>query len=718
MAFDIGINVVEVDGSTTPAIPSAAVSVAAFNIVTQRGVPNLPARVTSFAQFAEQFGSFFQDDLGPHFGAYFVKGFFDNGGQTAYINRIVSTDATTGAAPASVTLVDASNVNTLLLEGGALGRPDPGTWANTLYVKVEDPTLVDPRTLTKYRLQETAAATISGTALGDTVDMSALPKLSLLADGEALDLTFKPSDFTNRAQARRVEIRDAINKQERGNRLEASISNDNKLVLTSTGAGARPRNDFSSLQITADNTALGFTKMNAAIFGTPATPTQNGTQLTHSQDLQVGDVLHIVDPAADPADPALHSAYVKITAITPATGAVQWTPAVSDIGNYDPLRTRFTKAEFNLTVAYGGNQPENIVETWPGLSMEPDVPNYALSVLNDTIGGSRYITALDQHSSSTIGLKTPKFVDFTSFSTLGSNGTATANDFIGDPAKRTGFYAFDPFAVQLVCCESIARTVTRAALDYCAGRGDCMFVGAVPEGLIETGQAVKYGQSFQGKKVYGALYGPWIKIADPIGQGANAFKWIPPVGHVMGVFARIETTRGIWKAPAGDEANLRGALDVSYRLTDAEHTDLVTNGSINGIRVMPGAGVVIDASRTLSTDLRWLYVNVRLLFNYVESSLKIGTRWVRQEPNRDTLWNAVKFNSVIPFLTGLWRQGAFGTGAANQVFTVICDASNNPPDQVDQGFFKLEVYFYPSKPAERIIIVVGQQPGAATASEA
>ena len=91
---------------------------------------------------------------------------------------------------------------------------------------------------------------------------------------------------------------------------------------------------------------------------------------------------------------------------------------------------------------------------------------------------------------------------------------------------------------------------------------------------------------------------------------------------------------------------------------------------------------------------------------------------MRQEPNTTTLWNTVKHNSVIPFLTGLWRQGAFGAGAANQVFTVICDASNNPPDQVDLGIFKLEVYFYPSKPAETIVIIVGQQASGAQAGEA
>jgi phage tail sheath protein FI len=315
------------------------------------------------------------------------------------------------------------------------------------------------------------------------------------------------------------------------------------------------------------------------------------------------------------------------------------------------------------------------------------------------------------------GAKLPAALAFTHL-TAGRDGTATANDFIGSSANHTGFSAFDPVDVQLVCCERTDPAIVTAALGYCANRGDCMYVGAVPQASVAAGQATAYGQAFQGKKVYGALYGPWIKVADPIGSGDNPVKFVPPVGHVMGVYARVETARGIWKAPAGDDANLNGALDVEYQLSDADHTDLVKSGSVNGIRYVPGAGIVVDASRTLSTDTRWLYVNVRLLFNYVKSSLRRGLRWVRQEPNRDTLWSVVKHSSVTPFLMELWRQGAFGTGKPSDVFTVVCDAANNPPDQVDQGNFKIEVYFYPSKPAETIIIMVGQKQSGATAAEA
>jgi uncharacterized protein len=183
------------------------------------------------------------------------------------------------------------------------------------------------------------------------------------------------------------------------------------------------------------------------------------------------------------------------------------------------------------------------------------------------------------------------------------------------------------------------------------------------------------------------------------------------------VFARIERERGVWKAPAGNAARVSGALDVDQHITDADHTDLVKNGSVNAVRFISGQGIVVDSSRTLSTNPLWLYVNVRLLFNFVKSSLKSGLRWVVQEPNDDRLWNKVKFNSIRPFLLGLWRRGAFGPGAPDDVFSIKIDEENNPPENIQQGIFTAEVYFYPSRPAETVIITVGQQEGGGSASE-
>ena len=697
----IGVNVVEVDGVGAPTIVGAATSVAAFNILTLRGIPNTPIRIGSYAKFVERFGSFFDDGLG----AYLVKGFFDNGGQNAFISRVTATDAVTGTSAAAITLQDGAN-DTLTVAAGFRGDEDPGSWGDDLYVSISHSSSASSR------LAETAAAMITGSVdLSPTTDMSTFPSLSLLIDGEtiATEITLQATDFPGGAvTATPSQIRDAVNA--RTNKVLASLNGSNQLVLTSTGEVSMVSGGWTSLQFTtADNVILGFTVAATPIFGTAAPTTTGGTVLHTIDEFDVGDAIQITDGP--------NTAVTKLLSINENSGSVTWAPVVAGIDTWNQQQIVVTNLEFDLAVSHGSSESEDIVEIWTALSMESDVPNYAPAVLNDEIKGSKYVTVDDENSPNLSGGDLPAPTAGLQRLTPGRDGTPTGNDFIGDQSQRTGFYAFDPHHVQLVCCERTDATITTAALAYCAGRGDCMYIGSVPDGYVEAGQAVTFGKAFQGKKVYGALYGPWIRVSDPAGAGENPIKVLPPVGHVAGIYSRIETNRGIWKAPAGDEANLRGVLDVEYHLSDAEHTDLAKSGGVNGIRAIPQSGIVIDASRTLSTDTRWLYVNVRLLFNYVESSLREGLRWVRQEPNRDFLWNTIKFNSVIPFLMGLWRQGAFGTGTPDEVFTVICDAGNNPPNEVDQGNLYVEVYFYPSKPAETIIIKVGQQPSGGSVTE-
>jgi phage tail sheath protein FI len=702
MTYNIGINIVETNGTASPAIAAAPTSVAAFNIITQRGVPNSAKPVTSFQQFTTSYGSYFPGGLG----AYLVAGFFLNGGQTAYINRVISSDPTTGAAPARLSLLDGSANATLQLTAGSLGQNDPGSWGNSLYVSA-----VPNAAETQVRLMETAPATITGTvALPATFDMSGFPKLTVAIDGQvtATVLTFKAADFpAGPTAATPAQVRDAINRQT--TQLIASLSATNQLVLTSAAAIAKVNNSFSSLQVTAANTVLGFAAMAAPVNGTPAALAATGTQLASLVPFAVGDALKLTD--------GTNTAYAKLTNITAASNTITWAPALANVAAFNLLLLTISRVTFNLSIAYGGNNLASQVETWTALSMQSDAANYAVSTLNDPIQGSAYVNATDLFSASTVGLNSPVSTGGYAALAGGLDGTPTANDFIGNPATHTGFYAFDSAEVQLVTAERTDPAILVAGLAYCENRGDCMYVGSVPQGYVAAGQAIAYGQAFQASKVYGALYGPWINVTDPAGSGSNPVKTLPPVGHVMGIYARIATARGVWKAPAGDEANVLGALSLEYQLSDVDHTALVTQGSVNGIRSVAAAGIVVDASRTLSTDTRWLYVNVRLLFNFVKTSLKTGLSWVRQEPNTSDLWDAVRLQTVNPFLLGLWRQKAFGTGTAAQVYTIICDATNNPPSQVDLGYLNVAVYFYPSKPAETIVIIVGQQDSGATAAE-
>jgi phage tail sheath protein FI len=355
-------------------------------------------------------------------------------------------------------------------------------------------------------------------------------------------------------------------------------------------------------------------------------------------------------------------------------------------------------------------------EVWERLThaVAPAAPaRNAAATINDGAAGSKYVSlaasSTTNPSTTDVG-NTPTYVPLENGTDDGLGSDAAALE----SAITDEWHRFDAYDVQLLACPELnSQAVVDDALTYCAERGECVYLGFTAR-TDALAQAITYGGQFRANKVYGAVYFPWIQLAK---EGGGQI-WVPPVGHVMGVYARTETERGIWKAPAGVQALVRGALDVSQRIGDVDLTDLVKNGNVNAIRFVSGAGLIVDSSRTLSTNPLWYYVNVRLLFNYVKTSLRRSLRWVVQEPNTEELWQKVAINSVRPFLMGLWRKGAFGPGKPDEVFTIKCDAENNPPANIQQGIFTLEVYFYPSRPAETVVIVVGQQEGASSASEA
>lgn len=373
---------------------------------------------------------------------------------------------------------------------------------------------------------------------------------------------------------------------------------------------------------------------------------------------------------------------------------------------------------YDLEVRLAGT----VVETWERLNVDAadsGTGRDAEAAINDELTGSRYITvsvpdAADANPEATDPSTDEGFVALVNGDDDQFTNAGVYTTWLNNNVEPT-LSLFDVHQVQLVSCpETTSPTVQAAGMSYCKERGDCMYVGFTPQGLDVAGaKTYVSSNNLRGDKVYGALYFPWIRVNDPIGT----YKWIPPVGHAMGVYARTERERGVWKAPAGNAARLEGPIDVGRDITDADHTDLVKNGGVNAVRSLPGLGIVLDSSRTLSTNPLWLYVNVRLLFNFVKTSLKTGLRWVVQEPNTDELWNKIKFNTVRPFLMGLWRRGAFGPGAPEDVFTVKCDEDNNPPANIQQGILTVEVYFYPSRPAETIVLTIGQQEGGASASE-
>jgi phage tail sheath protein FI len=249
------------------------------------------------------------------------------------------------------------------------------------------------------------------------------------------------------------------------------------------------------------------------------------------------------------------------------------------------------------------------------------------------------------------------------------------------------------------------KSVQTALISHCEQNGNRMAVLDAPPGM--TPQQVKdwRDEVAMYDSAFATLYYPWIKVDNPIGVNGNSEVFVPPSGHVAGVWARTDETRGVWKAPAND--TIRGVLDVERNVTQNEQSLLNPIG-INCIRPFGTRGIRIWGARTLSSDSDWRYVNVRRLFNMIETTIHEGTQWAVFEPNDIALWEGVK-RTLSGYLRGLWQAGALSGTTADQAFYVKCDAETNPPQSVDEGKLVVEVGIAPVKPAEFVVFRISQQ---------
>lgn len=205
---------------------------------------------------------------------------------------------------------------------------------------------------------------------------------------------------------------------------------------------------------------------------------------------------------------------------------------------------------------------------------------------------------------------------------------------------------------------------------------------------------------------YGALYFPWIQAFDPI---TSTIINVPPSGHIAGIYARSDATRGVHKAPANEV--IRGAVGVESRLGKADQDALNPEG-INIIRQFNG-NITVWGARSWAdpgTDPEWKYVSTRRLFNYLRESIEEGTRWVVFEPNDMSLWQKIKRN-ITAFLTNVWRQGALFGATPEQAFYVKCDEDTNPPEVRELGQVVTEIGVAIVKPAEFVIFRISQWQG-------
>jgi hypothetical protein len=371
---------------------------------------------------------------------------------------------------------------------------------------------------------------------------------------------------------------------------------------------------------------------------------------------------------------------------------------------------------FTLSVIEGGK----VVESFPHLTFGSGDANVA-TVVNKTSTKIKVTVALDAKTDLSGQLDILKPGHYPLKTAAPKPVPVSGRQFAGSESARNGIngLAVADDVTMVVVPDLITaatgadgkldlnlwRSVQTALISHCEQNGNRMAILDAPPGF--NPQEIKDWRSEVAMydSAYAALYYPWIKVDNPTGSNGNTEIFMPPSGHIAGVWARTDDTRGVWKAPAND--TIRGVLDLERTVTQNEQSLLNPIG-INCIRPFGTRGIRIWGARTLSSDSDWRYINVRRLFNMVESTILEGTQWAVFEPNDMTLWEGVK-RTLNGFLRGLWSAGALFGATADQAFYVKCDAETNPPESIDEGKLVVEVGIAPVKPAEFVVFRISQQ---------
>jgi len=291
--------------------------------------------------------------------------------------------------------------------------------------------------------------------------------------------------------------------------------------------------------------------------------------------------------------------------------------------------------------------------------------------------------------------------------TLGSDGGTPQQ-----PDYETSFNLLNPVRdVNLIAVPGIGTAVMVSfGANYCEQRMDCFFIGDMSVIDDTKEEAQTFVTNVTKKSSYAAVYFPWLKATDPTGVSSDPIA-LPPSGYVAGMYAKIDAKRGVWKAPAGTEANIGGAVGLMKNIIDAEQDTLNPIG-VDVIRSFPASGIVIWGARTLATQSNpeYRYVPVRRTAIYLEQSIYNGIQYAVFEPNDEDLWSSLRLN-INAFMLLQFRNGAFQGRTPNDAFFVKCDNQTTTQADIDAGIVNILVGFAPLKPAEFVILKLTQKSG-------
>ena len=599
-------------------IEGVSTSVAAFIGVAERGPIEQPIRLTSLDEFTRTFGGVVEGPT-PFYLAPSAEGFFRNGGFDCYIVRAAT------AVNAHETLETRDTPAQPMIDLASIAEGPAG---DGVTVTVADSSRLADRLTAAgagaTKLTFAASAKVAVDSVDATRRVVALADITPFTAGQRLL-------FEKGAKKDAVVI-DHIQTATKTVFLAEAIP-----IGTDYSTGATARID----DLKSGDTRLQF-KIPAGFLLAPAVPAGTTLLLTGGS------------AAADEPVVVAENGTDTVTLKHPLRFDRQLD------GNAESL-------EFDLTIADGHGPPES----FPFLATDPSHPRYWNAVVE-----SRAVL-LTPHD------PPPAIV---SADTRPAKGTATLTGSApDDPATAWADVLTSPGtyldllapldAVSIVAIPgATSDDPLRAMVAHCETAHDRVCVLDAPRGRT-TDQLIALRETLTGSldAGFGALYHPWLRIRDPLTRDVVSF---PPSGFVAGLWAKVDATRGVHKAPAN--VGIVGALGIEQLLTDAQQ-GLLNLAGVNVIRILPGRGLpIVWGARTTASDRNWQYINIRRLFLFLEESIQEGIAGAVFEPNDLALWQKLK-RTITEFLTRAWRDGALFGATAKDAFYVRIDEALNPP---------------------------------------
>lgn len=654
-----------------PPIQGVSTSIAAFLGPAASGPILEPTLVTSWDEFKRIFG---RDPVPGFYLWYAVRGFFENAGRLAYIVRV------SNAAKASHVLPDRAGAPATTAVVEAL---EPGAAGNTIQIKVDQTQAMNNMHVFRPHPQITSA-------VGTDVKFATVNEAAQFRPGDIVSIESDP------APAPRTTVASIS-----GNTVRLSAP----LASAVAGEHLRP----ADLQTADGDRVIRFT------IGGPDDPAR----------LVPGTILHL-DNTVNDEFALVESVSMEAIPLGGPTYRVTLRSGVANdysLDSGDPSLDAKSR-EFDLTV-----QSPAKTEAYHFLSVDPVSPRYygALVDNHSTLVSVRPAEPPDPHVP-------PENLPATMVLTSLAGGV---DEVLGSLLPSDFQHALDTLRNLTVNIVTIPdrqdATVQGFLLDHCQGvpprAGNRFAVLDSKRGAPVTGAgsvADQIGPLTGNTLGFAALYYPWVLVPPappppgPPPAVAPPNVLVPPSGHVAGVYARIDNSRGVHKAPAGIEANLHGTIGVERILGDTEQglLNLAPYG-VNVIRVFRSGQPTIWGARTNAVaagNTNWQYVNIRRLFLFLEMSISEGIRFAVFEPNNLELWGKLR-RSISAFLTKVWRDGALFGAEPKEAFYVRIDDALNPPDQMALGYLTAEIGVRPAYPAEFIIVRIGISPTGATVTE-